>query len=167
MTRRICCNGLLARSCSLIPREIGDHCCRLFDRAPRGAVFEACVDRGCLQSLMTRRLPDGGQPHAMHHLLRRPRAICWESRSRHPKLAIGLDNASNWVTPSEQDVDEWPNGGLSPLPGQPDVSSCDVTSAELFARSHAFRGGRKNLGLPDSARLPRNGFPEWLIASSG
>lgn len=102
----------------------------------------------------------------MHHL-RRPRAIWWESRSRHHKLAIGLDNASNWVTPSEQDVDEWPDCGLSPLPGQPDVFSCDVISTELFARRHAFRCGRKNLGLPNSAPLPRNGFPEWLIASSG
>jgi hypothetical protein len=39
------------------------------------------------------------------------------------KLAIGLDDASSWITVSEYNVDEWPNGGLSPIPGRAGVFS--------------------------------------------
>jgi len=33
------------------------------------------------------------------------------------KQAIGLDDARSWVIVSEHNIDEWPNAGLSPVPG--------------------------------------------------
>ena len=35
------------------------------------------------------------------------------------KQALGLDDAPSWVIVSEHNVDEWPNAGLSPIPGRP------------------------------------------------
>jgi hypothetical protein len=35
--------------------------------------------------------------------------------------AIGLDDARSWVIVSEHNIDEWPNAGLSPVPGKPGV----------------------------------------------
>lgn len=42
-----------------------------------------------------------------------------------PKVgrALGLDDAPNWVIVSEHNVDEWPNAGLTPIPGRPGVFS--------------------------------------------
>ena len=37
------------------------------------------------------------------------------------KQAIGLDDARSWVIVSEHNIDEWPNAGLSPVPGKPGV----------------------------------------------
>jgi hypothetical protein len=37
------------------------------------------------------------------------------------KQAIGLDDAPSWVIVSEHNIDEWPNAGLSPVPGKPGV----------------------------------------------
>lgn len=37
---------------------------------------------------------------------------------RKVKLAIGLDDEPSWVIVSEHNVDEWPNAGLSPVPGK-------------------------------------------------
>jgi hypothetical protein len=37
------------------------------------------------------------------------------------KQAIGLDHARSWVIVSEHNIDEWPNAGLSPIPGKPGV----------------------------------------------
>lgn len=34
------------------------------------------------------------------------------------KQALGLDDAPSWVIVSEHNVDEWPNAGLSPIPGR-------------------------------------------------
>lgn len=34
------------------------------------------------------------------------------------KQAIRLDDKPSWVIVSEHNIDEWPNGGLSPLPGR-------------------------------------------------
>jgi hypothetical protein len=34
------------------------------------------------------------------------------------KRAIGLDDLPSWVIVSEHNVDEWPNGGLTPIPGR-------------------------------------------------
>lgn len=33
------------------------------------------------------------------------------------RAALGLDDAPSWVIVSEHNVDEWPNAGLSPVPG--------------------------------------------------
>jgi hypothetical protein len=38
---------------------------------------------------------------------------------RKVRQAIGLDDEPRWVVVSEHSVDEWPNGGLAPLPGLP------------------------------------------------
>ena len=34
------------------------------------------------------------------------------------KQALGLDDAPSWVIVSEHNIDEWPNGGLSLVPGK-------------------------------------------------
>jgi hypothetical protein len=51
--------------------------------------------------------------------------------------AIGLDNAPSWEIVSEHNVDEWPNGGLAPLPGQPGVFSYGFIPPGLFAQVKA------------------------------
>lgn len=56
-----------------------------------------------------------------------------------PKVrqAIGLDDAPSWVIVSEHNVDEWPNGGLSSVPGKPDTFSYGFIPPALFARIKA------------------------------
>jgi len=53
------------------------------------------------------------------------------------KKAIGLDDARSWVIVSEHNIDEWPNGGLSSLPGKPDVFSYGFIPPGLFAQIKA------------------------------
>ncbi len=50
------------------------------------------------------------------------------------KQAIGLDDEPSWVIVSEHNIDEWPNGGLSPLPGRPDQFSYGFIPPGLFAK---------------------------------
>jgi hypothetical protein len=56
-----------------------------------------------------------------------------------PKVrqAIGLDDAPSWVIVSEHNVDEWPNGGLAPIPGRPGIFSYGFISPGLFAQIKA------------------------------
>ncbi len=51
--------------------------------------------------------------------------------------ALGLDETPGWVIVSEHNVDEWPNAGLSPLPGQPDTVSYGLIPPGLFAQIKA------------------------------
>jgi hypothetical protein len=51
--------------------------------------------------------------------------------------ALGLDDAPSWVIVSEHNVDEWPNGGLAPLPGRPGVFSYGFIPPGLFAQVKA------------------------------
>jgi hypothetical protein len=51
--------------------------------------------------------------------------------------AFGLDDAPSWVIVSEHNVDEWPTGGLSPLPGRPGVFSYGFIPPGLFAQVKA------------------------------
>ena len=51
--------------------------------------------------------------------------------------ALGLDDAPSWVIVSEHNVDEWPNGGLAPLPGRPGVFRYGFTPPGLFAQVKA------------------------------
>jgi hypothetical protein len=53
------------------------------------------------------------------------------------RRAIGLDDAPSWVIVSEHNVDEWPNGGLAPLPGRPGVFSYGFIPPGLFAQVKA------------------------------
>jgi hypothetical protein len=53
------------------------------------------------------------------------------------RQAIGLDDARCWVIISEHNVDEWPNGGLAPLPGRPGVFSYGFIPPSLFAQIKA------------------------------
>ena len=53
------------------------------------------------------------------------------------RQALGLDDAPSWVIVSEHNVDEWPNAGLSPLPGQPDSFSYGFIPPGLFAQIKA------------------------------
>lgn len=48
------------------------------------------------------------------------------------KQSIGLDEAPSWIIVSEHNVDEWPNGGLSPVPGKPGVFSYGFIPPGLF-----------------------------------
>ncbi len=49
------------------------------------------------------------------------------------RQAIGLDDDSSWVVVSEYNVDEWPNAGLMPVPGKPDVFAYGFIPPGLFA----------------------------------
>lgn len=51
--------------------------------------------------------------------------------------AIGLDDVPSWVIVSEHNVDEWPNGGLAPVPGRPGVFSYGFIPPGLFAQVKA------------------------------
>lgn len=53
---------------------------------------------------------------------------------RKVKQALGLDDAPSWVIVSEHNIDEWPNAGLSPIPGRPDVFSYGFIPPGLFAQ---------------------------------
>ena len=50
------------------------------------------------------------------------------------KQAIGLDETPSWVIVSEHNVDEWPNSGLSPVPGKPGMFSYGFIPPGLFAQ---------------------------------
>ncbi|RJL07386.1 hypothetical protein D3P06_01215 [Paracoccus aestuarii] len=50
------------------------------------------------------------------------------------KQAIGLDEAPSWVIVSEHNIDEWPNGGLSPVPGTRGEFSYGFIPPGLFAQ---------------------------------
>lgn len=49
------------------------------------------------------------------------------------RQVIGLDDERSWVVVSEYNVDEWPNAGLSPVPGKPDVFAYGFIPPGLFA----------------------------------
>jgi hypothetical protein len=53
------------------------------------------------------------------------------------KQTIGLDDARSWVIVSEHNIDEWPNAGLSPLPGKPGVFGYGFIPPGLFAQIKA------------------------------
>ncbi|KXV50075.1 hypothetical protein AD945_02840 [Gluconobacter albidus] len=50
------------------------------------------------------------------------------------KAAIGLDDAPSWVIVSEHNVDEWPSGGVSPIPAKTGVFAYGFIPPGLFAR---------------------------------
>jgi hypothetical protein len=53
------------------------------------------------------------------------------------RQAIGLDDAPSWVIVSEHNIDEWPNAGLSPIPGRPGAFSYGFVPPGLFAQIKA------------------------------
>jgi hypothetical protein len=53
------------------------------------------------------------------------------------KQAIGLDDEPSWIIVSEHNVDEWPNAGLSPVPGRLGEFSYGFIPPTLFARVRA------------------------------
>ena len=53
------------------------------------------------------------------------------------RQALGLDDAPCWVIVSEHNVDEWPNGGLTPLPGRSGVFGYGFIPPGLFAQVKA------------------------------
>ncbi len=50
------------------------------------------------------------------------------------RQALSLDDTPSWVIVSEYNIDEWPNAGLSPLPGRPDVFAYGFIPPGLFAQ---------------------------------
>ena len=62
------------------------------------------------------------------------------------RQAIGLDDESSWVVVSEYNVDEWPNAGLSPVPGSPDTFTYGFIPPGLFAtiKSRLLELAREN-----------------------
>jgi hypothetical protein len=61
------------------------------------------------------------------------------SRDTQPRFgqAIGLDDVRSWVIVSEHNIDEWPNAGLSPVPGKPGVFGYGFIPPGLFAQIKA------------------------------
>ncbi|KAB2693123.1 hypothetical protein [Brucella intermedia] len=53
------------------------------------------------------------------------------------KQAIGLDDAPSWVIVSEHNIDEWPNGGLSPVTGKRGEFAYGFIPPGLFAKIKA------------------------------
>jgi hypothetical protein len=53
------------------------------------------------------------------------------------KQTLGLDDAPGWVIVSEHNVDEWPNAGLSPVPGKPGVFAYGFIPPGLFRQLKA------------------------------
>lgn len=53
------------------------------------------------------------------------------------RRALGLDDAPSWVLVSDHNVDEWPNAGLTPVPGRPDVWTYGFIAPGLFAQIKA------------------------------
>jgi hypothetical protein len=51
--------------------------------------------------------------------------------------ATALDSAPSWVIVSEHNIDEWPNAGLSPIPGRPEAFSYGFIPPGLFAQIKA------------------------------
>ena len=48
------------------------------------------------------------------------------------RRSIGLDDQPSWIVVSEYNVDEWPNAGLSPIPGKPDVFAYGFIPPRMF-----------------------------------
>ncbi len=65
------------------------------------------------------------------------------------RQAIGLDDAPSWVIVSDHNVDEWPNGGLAPVPARPGAFSYGFIPPGLFAQVKA-----KFLELAGQGRSP-------------
>ena len=53
------------------------------------------------------------------------------------KQAIGLDDAPSWVIVSEHNIDEWPNGGLTPVPDTRGEFSYGFIPPGLFSKIKA------------------------------
>jgi hypothetical protein len=49
------------------------------------------------------------------------------------KQSIGLDDERSWIIVSDHNIDEWPNAGLTPIPGKPGVYSYGFIPPALFA----------------------------------
>ena len=49
------------------------------------------------------------------------------------KQVLGLDDAPSWVIVSEHNIDAWPTGGLSPVPGKPGQFAYGFLPPGLFA----------------------------------
>jgi hypothetical protein len=67
------------------------------------------------------------------------------------RRAVGLHEAPSWVIVSEHNVDEWPNGGLAPLPGRPGEFSYGFIPPGLFnpvkVRVLELAGQGRSLGV--------------------
>jgi hypothetical protein len=50
------------------------------------------------------------------------------------KQALRLDDEPSWIIVSEYNIDEWPNGGLSPLSGRPEAFAYGFIPPGLFAK---------------------------------
>jgi len=53
------------------------------------------------------------------------------------RQALVLDDAPSWVIVSDHNVDEWPNGGLAPVPGRPGTYGYGFIPPGLFAKVKA------------------------------
>jgi hypothetical protein len=48
------------------------------------------------------------------------------------KQALGLDDEPSWIVVSEHNIDEWPNAGLSAVPGTPGMFAYGFIPPGLF-----------------------------------
>jgi len=51
--------------------------------------------------------------------------------------ALGLDDAPSWVIVSEHNIDQWPNGGLSPIAAKSGAFAYGFIPPRLFAQIKA------------------------------
>ncbi len=90
------------------------------------------------------------------------------------RQALGLDDMPTWVILSEHNIDVWPNGGLSPLPGQPETFSCGYIPPGLFAQikalflelARASRAGRCTVDHGTNLQLGQFGDPQSLAPAN-
>lgn len=64
------------------------------------------------------------------------------------RQTIGLNDTTSWVIVSEHNVDEWPNGSLTTIPGRPGTFSYGFVPPGLFAQIKA-----KFLELSEQGRV--------------
>jgi hypothetical protein len=68
------------------------------------------------------------------------------------RQALGLDDTPSWVIVSQYNVDEWPNGGLAPVPGRPGVFCYGFIPPALFAEVKARFLEQSGQGLSSGVR---------------
>lgn len=68
------------------------------------------------------------------------------------RAALGLDDEPCWVIVTDFNVDDWPNAGLAPIPGQPGVFGYGFIPPGLFRRVKDEFGKRWRSGRARGVR---------------
>ena len=85
------------------------------------------------------------------------------------KQAIDIDDEPSWIIVSEHNVDEWPNAGLSPVPGKRGEFAYGFIPPGLFAKIKAgltVDETKLRSGLSRFRRMPYSSHGSRLIAGT-